>query len=118
MKTGMRPWHGAGRVLLLALALSWSGCATTHKIDWNSRVGNYTFDQAVREFGPPDKSASLQDGTQIAEWLLQRGGTYGTVHAFPGFWTQNYQETRAPDYFLRLSFDADGRLSQWKRLAR
>ena len=29
-------------------------CASSKKIDWNSRVGNYTYDQAVSDMGPPD----------------------------------------------------------------
>lgn len=46
------------------------GCATK-KIDWQSRVGTYNYDQAVIELGPPDKTAKLSDGTTIAEWFQQ-----------------------------------------------
>src|ERR1039458_7493673 len=51
---------------LLAVVLA--GCVTTSRIDWASRVGNYTYDQAVAEFGPPDKAAKLSDGATVAEW--------------------------------------------------
>jgi len=111
-------WRWTGCMAFLVWVVLGLGCATAHKTDWNSRVGHYTFDQAVREYGPPDKSARLQDGSQVAEWLIQRGSSYGTVQALPGFWTQTYQETRTPDYFLRLTFDASGQLTDWKRLAR
>ena len=36
--------------LFALLLLVLSGCATT-KIDWNSRVGNYTYDNAIAELG-------------------------------------------------------------------
>ena len=48
-------------ILALATVLM-VGCKTTKPIDWNSRVGTYTFDQAVTELGPPDKQATLSDG--------------------------------------------------------
>jgi hypothetical protein len=101
---------------LVLLPLWFAGCATTGKIDWNSRIGTYTFDQAVREYGPPDKSADLADGTRVTEWLLQRGQSYGTFQNYPGVWTQSYYETRTPDFFLRLTFDASGKLKEWKRV--
>jgi hypothetical protein len=102
------------------------GCAT-QKIDWAGRVGNYTFDQAVMEFGPPDKQAKLQDGTSVAEWVTQRGymqnrGSLGYGLGYPCYygpfyptWTDTY---RSPDYFLRLIFAPDGRLKEWKKFNR
>lgn len=60
--------HLASALLLAIMAILLSGCAT-HRIDWNARVGNYTFDQAVLEFGPPDKQAHLSDGKLVAEWI-------------------------------------------------
>ena len=48
----VRQWLTA-TVLLLALA----GCATHPKVDpsinWNSRIGSYTYEQAVSELGKP-----------------------------------------------------------------
>ena len=35
-------------VLFLAIVFI-AGCKTTPSVDWNSRVGTYTFDQAVAE---------------------------------------------------------------------
>ena len=49
-------------LLLLFLGIALSACKSTPKIDWNGRVGNYTYDQAVMELGPPDKTATLSDG--------------------------------------------------------
>ena len=103
--------------MCLVLGVLWlAGCATAPKVNWNSRVGHYTFDQAVLELGPPDKSAKLQDGTLVTEWLTRRGLRHSTVHAMSGFWVQQYDAPASPDYFLRLTFGPDGVLQAWKRV--
>ena len=62
------------------------GCKTTKPVDWNSRVGTYTFDQAVTELGPPDKQTTLSDGKLVAQWITHRnGGTSFSVGT--GFYT-------------------------------
>jgi hypothetical protein len=117
---------GTGWLAVVLLALWFTGCATP-KVDWASRVGSYTFDQAVIESGPPDKQAKLADGTLVAEWLTHRGyaqsypavpyygyrpwESYGPV--FPA-----YINSYSPDCFLRLTFDPQGRLKAWKKFAR
>lgn len=111
------------QVVLLAGGVLLAGCAT-RKIDWTGRVGTYTFDQSVLEFGPPDKQAKLSDGTVVAEWVTRRGHSY--IYAAPayhpyrhgGYYHTPYVDTHAPDYFLRLTFDAAGRLRAWERFAR
>ena len=50
------------------LAAAVAGCVATSRIDWTARLGSYTYDQAVAEFGPPDKVAKLSDGAIVAEW--------------------------------------------------
>ena len=109
-------------VLFAALLLA--GCAT-HKIDWSVRAGNYTYDQAVMEFGPPDKLAKLSDGTTVAEWLMQRGQVVVAPEPYflpPGCYfgplTPMYSETYLPAHFLRLAFDAAGKLKTWREFAR
>jgi hypothetical protein len=104
----------AGGLFLVLLA---GGCATS-KIDWNSRIGHYTYDQAIVDLGPPDKSAKLADGTVVADWLLQRGGSVGSLQSFPSLSVQYYQITPSPDWFIRLVFDAHGLLQEWKRFLR
>lgn len=72
-------------ILALAAALI-VGCKTTKPIDWNSRVGTYSFDQAVTELGPPDKQTTLSDGKLVAQWITHRnGGTSFSVGT--GFYT-------------------------------
>src|SRR5208282_3567728 len=98
-------------VIISAFLLA--GCVTP-RIDWVARVGNYTYDQAVMEFGPPDKSAKLSDGTTVAEWLTQRGQVVvapGPYFGPPGYYygpvAPMYSETYVPARFLRLAFDAN-----------
>ena len=80
------------------------------------RVGVYTFDQAVTELGPPEKAATLTDGTSVNEWLIERGQTQGYVQSSRGFRFQRYNETTSPDLFLRLTFDQAGKLQAWKEV--
>ena len=49
-----------------------AGCASTPKVDWDSRVGIFTYDQVVAEMGPPDKSSKLSDGSTVAEWFVKK----------------------------------------------
>ena len=112
-------------VALLGLVVLLVGCAT-RRIDWAGRVGTYTYDQAVLEFGPPDKQAKLGDGTVIAEWLTRRGYRHGYTtlgygyypYCYYGPFFPTYIESETPDYFLRLTFDAAGKLKAWKKYAR
>src|SRR5438094_7507721 len=112
-------------ILQLGLCLFLTGCAST-KIDWNSRIGNYTYDQAVLELGPPDKSAKLSDGSIVAEWMTRRGYSGGSVGIMYGYgypyyhyhpW-YHYYEPPSPDYFIRLTFGPDGKLQAYKRVVR
>jgi hypothetical protein len=108
---------------LLAMVL-FAGCATMPKINWQARIGNYTYDQAVVEFGPPDKSAKLTDGTTVAEWLLQRGEvieTPGPYFYSPGYFGPPgpaYSRTYFPARFLRLTFGANGKLLAEKEFSK
>ena len=113
------------KMLLAVLAAALvAGCAT-QKIDWSARVGIYTRDQAIMDFGPPDKSARLTDGTVVAEWLTRRGHVIVAPEPYflgPGNYygpfTPMYSESYVPDYFLRLTFDPAGKLKDWKQFNR
>lgn len=113
----------AGLPALLLIFLL-TGCATTRRIDWASRVGNYTYEQAILELGPPDKSAKLSDGTTVAEWLTRRGYTYAYApygyYGYSPWWygpvyPAYFDTYSVPNYFVRLIFGPDGRLRDWKR---
>jgi hypothetical protein len=88
-----------------------AGCATT-KVDWNSRLGQYTYDDAVGELGVPDRQTTLSDGSQVAEWLERRGGGYGTGYSPRWSRFQTYDVYEYPDRYLRLTFGPDGKLNR------
>ncbi|MHB8521542.1 MAG: hypothetical protein ACYDH9_12400 [Limisphaerales bacterium] len=117
----MRTRFDFGRRLLLLLPLLLlgffgSGCLTTPKVDWNSRIGSFSYDQAVIDLGPPDKYAKLTDGTIVAEWLTYRGSRHGTFYNFSGLAFGQIDEPPAADYYLRLTFAPDSKLQSWKRV--
>ena len=105
---------------LLAMLLL-AGCASKPQINWSARVGHYTYDQAVLELGPPDKVAKLNDGIIVAEWVTQSARTVGPTGPYvgrPGYYgtlAPGYAPTYFPAWYLRLTFGADGKLTDWKR---
>jgi hypothetical protein len=106
-------------VLIAALfAMLLLGCATT-KIDWNSRIGTYTYDEAVTELGVPDRQATLTDGSIVAEWLTARGGAWGHSHSFGRYSRiHTYDIQQMPDRYLRLVFGPDRLLARAGKFAR
>lgn len=115
-------------VVALFVLMATMGCVTRPKIDWSSRIGAYTYDRAVIDLGPPDKSAKLSDGTNVAEWMTQKGRystfsygygyepyPYGPYGFYPGFAYQPYDIIRSPEHWLRLVFDPSGKLRDWRR---
>ncbi|HTH46957.1 MAG TPA: hypothetical protein VMB21_05560 [Candidatus Limnocylindria bacterium] len=111
-------------LLLGCLGLMWllNGCV--HQIDWPSRIGTYTYDDSVRELGPPDKKETLSDGTLVAEWLVSRGENDAYYRpAYPLrrhelVWTVEANTMSSPDSFVRLTFSPDRKLTQFKRFYR
>lgn len=111
--------------LLAALtAVFVTGCVTP-SINWQARVGVYTFDQAVTDYGPPDKSARLTDGTTVDEWMTRRGEViytpgpyfYGPGYCYPPI-APVYDRAYFPPVFLRLTFGPDGKLLAAKTFSR
>ena len=103
-------------VFSLACALAFLlGCATPG-IDWQARLGNYTYDQAVLELGPPENSATLSDGTRVGDWLISpgRSGGGGTYFITRGYIIHHIPDHDGPDRFARLTFDPQGRLTDYK----
>jgi hypothetical protein len=111
-------------LLLAGLVTMNPGCASTPKPDWDQRVGHYTYDEAVRELGPPVGSTRLDDGTTVAEWFLK----YGAQMSF-GFGASSYgggggvgvgQSVTTPPkgHYLRLTFDSAGKLQHWEKFKR
>lgn len=98
-------------------ALLLAGCVT-QRVDWDSRVGHYTYDQAVTEFGPPDKQARLTDGCVVAEWISRSydgstriigGGFYGD----PGSGVIINEPPMYYENTLQLTFATNNVLAAW-----
>jgi len=102
-----------------------SACTTRPKVDWNGRVGVYSYDQAILDYGPPDKRAELSDKSIVAEWLTRYGdyridsygsaaGYYGRPYRpygyYQGYAFGPHDVSRTPDRYLRLIFDPQGLL--------
>lgn len=109
--------------VLLTLFL-FIGC-TAPRVDWQARVGHYTRDQAITDLGPPDKTATLTDGTIVDEWLTRSSRVIVAPEPYflpPGSYfgpaTPVYTESYVPAYFLRLTFSPDGILKAWKSFAK
>lgn len=107
--------------LACILLLGTTGCATRNTVDWDSRIGHYTYDKAVLELGPPDKSATLSDGSTVAEWLTHRGYSHSTTfYSGYGHGPTMYRVTEpaGPQYYLRLTFGPDKTLQDWQKVIR
>lgn len=100
------------------------GCSSTPKVDWKSRIGSYTYDQAVAEMGPPDKSAKLTDGTMVAEWFIKHSSrvSFGVGTGFysggSGVAVGQSVGSSPSGQYLRLTFGTDGKLTGWERVRR
>ena len=111
-------------VAVLGMLLLGISCASTPRVDWDSRVGSYTFDQAVLEMGPPERATDLSDGTKVAEWFLKRGSSmsFGVGTGFYGGSSSvgvGQSVSSGPSgQFLRLTFDTGGVLARWEKIRR
>ena len=106
-------------LMLSVLILAIPGCTTTPKVDWNSRVGEYTYDQAVLELGPPTKQAKLTNGETVAEWVTHQssgGLSIGTGFFNGGTGVGVSQGMGSSiDHVLRLNFGEDNKLVSWSK---
>src|SRR5215510_678896 len=121
------------RLAFLLLLLSLLGCASPSKtakvdprtINWNERIGNYTYDQAIAELGKPAMTGESGEG-KTAEWILQRspqmsfgfgfgGGGYGS-HSAIGAGVESSVSPPPHGENLRLRFDSDGKLKEWSKV--
>jgi hypothetical protein len=105
--------------ILLLIAVLMAGCQTAPPVDWKSRVGTYTIEQAVKELGPPDKRFKLGDGKIMAQWITVYQRPFAPI-------TGNYRDNIAlgvgpntgldsSESVLQLIFGADGKLASWSK---
>ena len=103
-------------VLSFAMVLI-SGCATAPPVDWNSRVGHYTYAQAINELGPRigKPISAMAEGSQMvhpgrwhdryAQYYMNNGFDVGP----------NNNPGGLSDRYLQLTFDTNGVLSAWSK---
>lgn len=110
-------------VVLFFIVAFVSGCATAPSVDWSSRVGHYTYAQAVNELGPPDRQIQLMNGATEFRWSLQpatsaagmnrTGINYNGMNNGPG--TGLNSSTGFNNRYLQLTFNANGVLTTWSK---
>jgi hypothetical protein len=105
--------------VILALSVAFlAGCATTPPVDWNSRIGNYNYAQAVTELGPPDRQARLSDGKIVCKWFVQPpvGPRFNSGMSAYGNNDFGAGQTIGSGYnnqMLQLTFGTNGTLIAW-----
>ena len=105
-------------ILVLAVAFL-TGCKTP-PVDWDSRVGHYTYDQAVNDLGPPDRQARLSDGKAVYKWFVQppvtpRFNSGMSYYGNNGFGANQTIGAGFNSQMLQLTFDTDGKLTAWSK---
>jgi hypothetical protein len=103
-----------------------SGPKTNVKgIDWGSRIGTYTYEEALAEFGQPGVISESSEGI-IAEWVVRRspmvsfgfgfgGGGYGH-HTDTGVGVGTSVSPPPSGEYLHLRFDKNGKLAESSRV--
>ena len=94
-----------------------SGCATAPPVDWNSRVGHYTYAQAVNELGPPNRQSHLSNGATVSKWFFQPNGPTAMSNngMNNGFGVGQSINVGPNNQYLQLTFDTHGVLTAWSR---
>ena len=117
----MRPAIKSSLPVIPALAVVFlAGCATTPPVDWNNRIGNYTYAQSVTELGPPARQVRLSDGKIVCKWFTQppvgpRFNSGISNYGNTGFGAGQTIGTTHTDHVLQLTFDTNGKLTAWSK---
>ena len=114
--------HKAWLICGLALGLIGVGCQALQQVDWDQRVGQFSYEQAVAELGRPAGETKLESGLRRVEWITNSGASAGrslvgvdyrraTLGVLPLEPTEIH---RLRDRYLRLTFDKAGGLAAWE----
>ena len=110
--------HLSGLVCAALLGLIGAGCQALQQVDWDGRIGQFSYEQAVAELGQPTGETKLPGGMRRAEWITNTGSSMG--RALVGAGTQRGTTGVVPldpteihrlrDRYLRLTFDKSSQL--------
>jgi len=94
-----------------------TGSQTMQVIDWNSRIGNYTYQQAVAELGLPNRKVRLGDGKVAFKWFIQPTGSPRFNHGMYYYGNNGFSVNQAiyNNRMLQLTFDTNGTLTAWSK---
>ena len=114
--------HSVRLVCAALLGLIGAGCQTLQQVDWDGRIGEFSYGQAVSELGRPAGEVKLPGGMRRVEWITNSGASAGRALAGAGYQQRplgvvSLEPTeihRLRDRFLRLTFDRAGRLAAWE----
>jgi len=105
--------------VILALAVAFlTGCVTAPPVDWNARIGNYTYYQAVAELGPPDRQSKLSDGKIVCKWFAQTPVNNHLNSGMTSYGNNGFGAGQPPggvynNELLQLTFDTNSTLTVW-----
>ena len=114
--------HVARLICGVLFGLLWAGCQALQQVDWDGRIGRFSYEQAVAELGRPVEETKLSGGMRWAEWITNSGDSMGRALAGAGNKRRSMSVVllepteihRLRDRYLRLTFDETGRLVAWE----
>jgi len=119
-----------GRLLFIVLLLLAGSCVygprvTVEDSEWGTRIGKYTYLEALAELGEPQMIGESSEG-KIAEWVLRQGVPFSIGFGFGGAGYGHHTSTGVgvgtsvspppSGEYLRLRFDRDGTLAEWTKV--
>jgi len=75
-------------VALASACVLFGGCAS-QDVNWPSRIGTYTYADAVKQYGQPTEVEPLPEGGRVGYWVLPDAAAYSIKFQLPEF--QNNQ---------------------------
>jgi hypothetical protein len=109
----------ASLIVLVFLAGSCASGPKTNikEIDWGSRIGTYTYEEALAELGEPNVIGESGEG-MIAEWVLRQSPvvSFGFGFGAPGVGVGTSVSPPPSGEYLHLRFDKNGKLAEWSRV--
>ena len=72
-----------------------AGCASD-RVNWDSRIGSYTYAEAVKQYGQPNEVDPLPEGGRVAYWVLPDAASYSFKFQLPDFQGNQVASVGAP----------------------